>query len=197
MPKLLQRVFIGTLTLGGMGFCLSCSGASLGAGLGPLRLQCLLVCLLEPRLDGELVHPDVWFWIKGRWIWIDTTARNSCAPSNVHLSSQGMGVFFESIEAEKHGTYDALARKYGAEFFAVVVDVHGGLFGPEALKLFQEMIKLGAQVKSVWTPHQVVNGIYRSIAADICKGNEDIFDTNLRWNLGDDDRRPARQRRRR
>ena len=139
---------------------------------------------VEPRLAGELIHPDGWFWLKGRWVWLDVTVRNSCAPTYVRLSSKGMKEFFESIEAEKHKTYDVSARNHGAEFFAIVVDVHGG-FGPEALRFFQEMIKLGAQVKSVWTPRQVVNGIYRSIAADICKGNEEIFETSLRWNLGE------------
>ena len=149
---------------------------------------------VEPRQRGERKHWDGEMIIGGHKLSYDVTVRNSCAPSHVARSKNSMKEFFEEAEREKHDIYDALAEAQNTQFFAIVVDVHGG-FGPDALKFFQELIKLGNRVKGDWTPHQVVHGIYRSIAADICRGNEQIFDTNLEWNLGDDQRRPRRRRR--
>src|SRR3569623_1364366 len=49
-----------------------------------------------------------------------------------------------------------------------------------ALKFVKELIALGAKVKNVWAPHEVVQGIYRSIAIAVANGNADILEANLR-----------------
>ena len=39
----------------------------------------------------------------------------------------------------------------------------------------KELIALGAKVKNVWAPYEVVHGIYRSIAIAVANGNADIL----------------------
>jgi hypothetical protein len=43
-----------------------------------------------------------------------------------------------------------------------------------------ELIALGAKVRNVWAPYDVVNGIYRSVAIAVANGNADIVEANLR-----------------
>ena len=76
-------------------------------------------------------------------------------------------------------TYDRLAESIGATCVAFAVESSGG-FGAEALKFAKELIALGAKVKNVWAPHEVVHGIYRSIAIAVANGNADILEANLR-----------------
>ena len=85
----------------------------------------------------------------------------------------------QQAEREKHRTYDRLAESIGATCVAFAVESSGG-FGAEALKFAKELIALGAKVKNVWAPHEVVQGIYRSIAIAVANGNADILEANLR-----------------
>ena len=75
-----------------------------------------------------------------------------------------------------HRAYDRLAESIGATFVAFAVESSGG-FGAETLKFAKELIAL---VKNVWAPHEVVQGIYRSIAIAVANGNADILEANLR-----------------
>src|SRR5438067_9125371 len=44
----------------------------------------------------------------------------------------------------------------------------------------KELIALGAKVKNVWAPYEVVHGIYRSIAIAVANGNADILERSCR-----------------
>ena len=86
---------------------------------------------------------------------------------------------FWSKRSARSRTYDRLAESIGATCVAFAVESSGG-FGAEALKFAKELIALGAKVKNVWAPHEVVQGIYRSIAIAVANGNADILEANLR-----------------
>ena len=93
-------------------------------------------------------------------------------------------------EAEKHRSYDGLADQIGAKFFAFAVETTGRL-GNDALALIRHLIQEGAKFKNVWTPKEVVQGIYRTVAVAIARGNADIVDStcNLRKARREDARR--------
>ena len=115
----------------------------------------------------------------GQYIAWDGTVRRACCPSHVDVASKGIEKVLEQAEREKHRAYDRLAESIGATFVAFAVESTGG-FGAEALKFVKELIALGAKVKNVWAPHEVVQGIYRSIAIAVANGNADILEANLR-----------------
>jgi hypothetical protein len=48
------------------------------------------------------------------------------------------------------------------------------------LEFIQEIIRTGSKIKQAWQPRQFVQGIYRSIAAAVARGNADIINSNLR-----------------
>ena len=83
-----------------------------------------------------------------------------------------------AVEAEKHRSYDGLADQIGAKFFAFAVETTGRL-GDEALAFIRHIIQEGARFKNVWAAKEVVNGIYRTVAIAIARGNADIIDSNL------------------
>jgi hypothetical protein len=105
--------------------------------------------------------------------------RRACCPSHIDAGSRGVEKVLEQAEREKHRAYDRLAESMGATFVAFAVESTGG-FGAEALKFMKELIALGAKVRNVWAPYDVVNGIYRSVAIAVANGNADIVEANLR-----------------
>ncbi len=124
-------------------------------------------------------RPDLLIELGGQYIAWDVTVRRACCPSHVDVASKGIEKVLEQAEREKHRAYDRLAESIGATFVAFAVESTGG-FGAEALKFVKELIALGAKVKNVWAPHEVVQGIYRSIAIAVANGNADILEANLR-----------------
>ena len=81
-------------------------------------------------------------------------------------------------EAEKHKDYDGLAEKIGAKFFAFAVETTGRL-GEDAMAFIKHIIQEGARFKNVWAAKEVVNGIYRTVAIAIARGNAEIIEANL------------------
>ncbi len=61
---------------------------------------------------------------------------------------------------------------------------HGGYRrvrpGSAAVHQVTTVIKLGAEAKMVFTPRDVVQGIYRSVAVAVARGNAHIIERNLR-----------------
>ena len=112
-------------------------------------------------------------------ILVDTTVRHARAPSLVVRCAGDEERVLKEAEAEKHRDYDGLAESIGAKFFAFAVESTGRL-GKEALELIRLLIKEGARFKNVWQPKEVVQGIYRTVAIAIARGNADIIDENLR-----------------
>ena len=84
----------------------------------------------------------------------------------------------EEAEAEKDREYRVLAEKMGAKFFAFAVETTGRL-GKQALELIRHLIKEGARFKNVWAPKEEVQGIYRTVAVAIARGNADIVQSNI------------------
>ena len=66
----------------------------------------------------------------------------------------------------------------GAEFFAFAVETTGRL-GNDALAFIRRLIQEGARFKHVFAPKQVVQGIYRTVAVAVARGNADIVRSNL------------------
>ena len=54
-----------------------------------------------------------------------------------------------------------------------------GRLGPGALAFIRRLIQEGARFKNVDAPKEVVNGIYRSVAVALARGNADIVQANL------------------
>ena len=81
-------------------------------------------------------------------------------------------------EAEKDREYRGLAENIGAKFFAFAVETTGRL-GNGALAFIRHLIQEGAKFKNVWAPKEVVQGIYRTVAVAIARGNADIVQANL------------------
>ena len=48
------------------------------------------------------------------------------------------------------------------------------------MQFIKDMIKLGAETKMVYAPHEIVHGIYRSIATAVARGNAHIISRSLR-----------------
>jgi len=55
----------------------------------------------------------------------------------------------------------------------------GGARGPQ-LAFIKELIAQGARFRNVWAPKEIVNGIYRSVAIAVARGNAEIVASNLR-----------------
>ena len=87
---------------------------------------------LNPE-KGLRDHPDVSYWLEGKYFWLDGTVRRACAPSHVKVAAKSLKQFLDEAAAEKHRHYDALATNAGATFVAFVVEANGG-FGDEALQ---------------------------------------------------------------
>ena len=81
-------------------------------------------------------------------------------------------------EAKKHQSYDQLAANLGATLVPFAVEATGG-FGVEALAFIKELIATADKFKTVWTPRQVIQGLYRSIAISVARGNAAIFQASL------------------
>ena len=86
-------------------------------------------------------------------------------------------------EANKLETYRAIADEIKAEFFAFAVETTGRL-GDRALAFIKTLIQQGARFKNVWAPKEVVQGIYRTVAIAIARGNAEIITSNLRRSRG-------------
>jgi hypothetical protein len=112
---------------------------------------------------------------------LDCVVVNGCAPSHVSVAAKGVKEILKQAEANKHreDAKSGLSAKYHAKFIAFAVEAHGG-FGDEALEFIQEIIRTGSKIKQAWQPQQFVQGIYRSIAAAVARGNADIINSNLR-----------------
>jgi len=124
-------------------------------------------------------RPDLFIELAGSTYTWDCTVRRATCPSHVDEASKGIEKVLEQAEREKHRTYDRQAESIGATFVAFAVESTGG-FGAEALKFVKDLIALGAKVRNVWAPRQVVQGIYRSVAIAVANGNADILEANLR-----------------
>lgn len=128
------------------------------------------------RREGKVF--DLFIWGLGKPIALDVTVVHPLAPSHVQDSADNPGSALKKAEAEKHWLYDGLADRVGAEFFAFAVETTGRL-GDEALAFIRRLIQEGARFKHVWAPKQVVQGIYRSVAVAVARGNADIVRSNL------------------
>ena len=97
------------------------------------------------------------------------------------MASQGVR---ESVlaqaEAKKHQSYDQLAANLGATLVPFAVEATGG-FGVEALAFIKELIATADKFKTVWTPRQVIQGLYRyrSVAISVARGNAAILLASL------------------
>ena len=111
-------------------------------------------------------------------ILVDVVVKHSLAPSLFEQCAADDGSVLKHAEAEKHRSYDGLADQIGARFFAFAVETTGRL-GDEALAFIRHIIHEGARFKNVWAAKEVVNGIYRTVAIAIARGNADIVDSNL------------------
>ena len=124
-------------------------------------------------------RPDLFIELAGSTFTWDGTVRRACCPSHVDAASKGIQNVLKQAEQEKHRTYDRQAESIGATHVAFAVESTGG-FGAEALKFAKDLIALGAKVRNVWAPREVVQGIYRSVAIAVANGNADILEANLR-----------------
>ena len=52
--------------------------------------------------------------------------------------------------------------------------------GTQALAFIKQLIKEGARFKNVWAPKEVVQGIYRTVAIAVARGNAEIIQSNMR-----------------
>ncbi len=48
------------------------------------------------------------------------------------------------------------------------------------MSFIKTLITEGAKYRNVWAPKEVVQGIYRTVAVAIARGNADIIASNLR-----------------
>jgi len=119
---------------------------------------------------------------------VDVRVTHSLAPSHVEACAADEETPLREAEAEKHRAYRVLADQIGAKFFAFAVETTGRL-GNDALAFIKYLIAEGARFKNVWAPKEVVNGIYRTVAIAIARGNAEIIESNLRksrqaeWNV--------------
>ena len=124
-------------------------------------------------------RPDLWIEIAGQCYLLDVTVRHPLAPSHVDDCAKDGKKILEDAEAEKQRVYRGLAENMRAKFFAFAVETTGRL-GKEALAFIKILIREGAKYKNVWAPKEVVEGIYRTVAIAVARGNADIVDSNLR-----------------
>jgi hypothetical protein len=145
----------------------------------------------ERREEGRVQRPgkgkvfDLFIWGLGQPIALDVCVRHLLAPTYVEQSASDPDAVLRAAEADKHRDYDGLADSIGAKFFAFAVTTNGGL-GEEALQFIRHIIKEGARFKHVWAPKEVVQGIYRTVAIAIARGNADVISTNLSRSRGAD-----------
>ena len=107
---------------------------------------------------------------------IDVTVVHPLAPSHVDAYARDEESVLERAEAEKTGTYSGLADNLQAKFFAFAVETTGRM-GTQALAFIKQLIKEGARFKNVWAPKQ---GIYRTVAIAVARGNAEIIQSNMR-----------------
>lgn len=135
---------------------------------------------VEPRnLDhnGDRI-PDLLIQIGGKTFLLDDTVTNPLAPSHLAAASSNPKSVLAQAEAKKHQSYDQLAANLGATLVPFAVEATGG-FGVEALAFIKELIATADKFKTVWTPRQVIQGLYRSIAISVARGNAAIFQASL------------------
>ena len=124
-------------------------------------------------------RPDILIELGGSTWLLDVTVRHSLAPSNLKDSSVRKRKCLETAESEKHNTYNNLAESVGATLVAFAVESTGGL-GAEAQKFVKSIIALSARVRAVWAPHDVVHGLYRTVAIGVARGNARIIANALK-----------------
>ena len=117
-------------------------------------------------------------WGLGTPIAVDVRVTHSLAPSHVEQCAKDAEAVLEAAEAEKARVYRVLADQVGAKFFAFAVDTAGRL-GTEALALIRHLIQEGARFKNVVAPKEVVQGIYRTVAIAVARGNAEMVQSNL------------------
>jgi hypothetical protein len=124
-------------------------------------------------------RPDLLIEIAGQCYLIDVTIRHPLAPSHVDDCARDEEKILESAEAEKHREYRVMAEEMGATFVAFAAETTGRL-GKDALAFIKTLIQEGARFKNVWAPRKIVQGIYRTVAVAIARGNTEIINSNLR-----------------
>ena len=132
----------------------------------------------EVKVGGSGKVFDLFIWGLGQPIALDVTVVHPLAPSHVVQSAADPESVLEQAEAEKHREYDGLADRVGAKFFAFAVETTGRL-GNDALSFIRHLIQEGARFKHLWAPKEVVQGIYRTVAIAIARGNANIVQSNL------------------
>jgi len=137
----------------------------------------------EAKLQAEAAEPgnkrfDLLIWGLGAPVAVDVRVTHSLAPSHVDKCAEEAEAVVLAAEAEKARDYRDLAEKMGAKFFAFAVETTGRL-GPQALELIRYLIQEGARYKNIVAPKEVVQGIYRTVAVAIARGNADIVQSNL------------------
>jgi hypothetical protein len=135
---------------------------------------------VEPRnldRDGE-IRPDLLVQMGGKTYLIDVTVVNPLAPSHIATAANRPMAVLAQAETRKHTTYDALAAHQGAVLVPFAIETTGG-FGSEALAFIKELISTAARFQTVWTPRQVVQGLYRSVAVSVARGNSAVFRSSL------------------
>ena len=135
---------------------------------------------VEPRnLDhnGDRI-PDLLIQLGGKTFLLDDTVTNPLAPSHQAAAASNPKSVLAQAEAKKHQSYDQLAANLGATLVPFAVEATGG-FGVEALAFIKELIATADKFKTVWTPRQVIQGLYRSIAISVARGNAAIFQASL------------------
>ena len=109
---------------------------------------------------------------------VDFCITHPLAPSHVERCAEDAESVLERAEADKCREYSGLAEQAGAKFFAFAVETTGRL-GKGACDFIQHIIRQGVQFKNVWAPKEVVEGIYRTVAIAVARGNAEIVRSNL------------------
>jgi len=135
---------------------------------------------IEPRrLDrNSKKRPDLMVEIAGQCFLIDVTVWHPLAPSHVSACARDEESVLKQAEAKKLGDYSGIAEDMKAEFFPFAVETTGRL-GTGAMAFIKKLIEEGARYKNVWAPKEIVQGIYRSVAIAIARGNAEIIASNL------------------
>jgi len=105
-------------------------------------------------------------------VWLPTRLS---APDAQSAQRPTAAIFWRSPAAAIGQLY---VSSIGADFYAFAVETTGRL-GPGALAFIRRLIQEGARFKNVDAPKEVVNGIYRSVAVALARGNADIVQANL------------------
>jgi hypothetical protein len=121
---------------------------------------------------------DMLVWGIGPPVALDVVVKHSLAPSHVERCARDDQAVLKEAEAEKEQEYRGLAEAMGAKFFAFAVETTGRL-GQGALAFIRHLIQEGQRFKNVEAPKEVVEGIYRSVAMAVARGNADIVQENI------------------